>query len=504
MATVYSLICFGGRLGKTVTFTDAGDVVNLTRHGLRDGTGVVFSTTGALPTGITAGTTYYSKQGADNGKFTIWTDATLTTQVTFTGAGSGTNTVKGSYRNSLTTDQLLRYGAAGSERIYDSIANCNTTRAAAANTFDAEVFEVGEDFVDDLNTGGVTFALIAPTTTITPINGAGHNGVYDTGYTIQFASPNVASGVFIISCRMAVRGITLKQVGAGSMINISYALAEIDSCVLIDTGTATAGAYGIRNIGIFSRITNNLIKGFKRGFEVISGVPQQLIANNTVVGNDVGFYCAASGTFLGYYYNNISVGNTTLNWSAAPGGMSGAGSNCGLSGDTTWNTSPNSAITIATTDFYSYGSNDFRPRPYDGTYAPQVDAAVEYYQIISTDIAGNERPNYNNGGAEGYDCGAYEFDHGYGPHPAATTVTFSGVISGSEIHVYDSTDTELIGTESCTANQVLTWNIPANPTVQITIIKRGLRWQKFSYVSTVGDSSIPIFPQPDLGYNNPA
>lgn len=88
------------------------------------------------------------------------------------------------------------------------------------------------------------------------------------------------------------------------------------------------------------------------------------------------------------------------------------------------------------------------------------------------------------------------------------SVTFSGVNAGSEIHVYLPDGTEIAGVESCVENQTLIWSVypvgSPNNTVQITIIKRGLRWQKFSYVSTVGDSSIPIFPQPDLGYNNPA
>lgn len=88
------------------------------------------------------------------------------------------------------------------------------------------------------------------------------------------------------------------------------------------------------------------------------------------------------------------------------------------------------------------------------------------------------------------------------------SVTLSGVNAGSEIHVYLPDGTEIAGVESCVENQTLVWSVypvgSANNTVQITIIKRGLRWQKFSYVSTVGDSSIPIFPQPDLGYNNPA
>ena len=88
MATVYSLVCFGGLSGKTVTFTDSVDVANLTNHGLRRGvTGIVFSSTGSLPTGITAGTTYYPRDGADANKFTIYptkADALAgTNQVTF-------------------------------------------------------------------------------------------------------------------------------------------------------------------------------------------------------------------------------------------------------------------------------------------------------------------------------------------------------------------------------------------------------------------------------------
>ena len=93
--------------------------------------------------------------------------------------------------------------------------------------------------------------------------------------------------------------------------------------------------------------------------------------------------------------------------------------------------------------------------------------------------------------------------------PVGTTaVTFSGVVAGSEIHVYLPDGTELTGVESCTENQALTWPVYAsgspNSTVYITILKRGLRWQKFSYTSKVGAQSIPIFQSTDLGYNNPA
>ena len=40
MATIYSLICWGGKDGKAVTCATT-DIITLTNHGLRDGTGVV-------------------------------------------------------------------------------------------------------------------------------------------------------------------------------------------------------------------------------------------------------------------------------------------------------------------------------------------------------------------------------------------------------------------------------------------------------------------------------
>ncbi len=43
----------------TVTFTLGSDIVNWTGHGQAEGTTVIFSSTGTLPTGITEGTTYY-------------------------------------------------------------------------------------------------------------------------------------------------------------------------------------------------------------------------------------------------------------------------------------------------------------------------------------------------------------------------------------------------------------------------------------------------------------
>lgn len=78
---------------STVTITNASPaVVTWNNHGLVAGTSVVFSTTGALPTGLVAGTTYYVlPSGLTTNAFTV----SLTpggAAVNTSGAGSGTHT----------------------------------------------------------------------------------------------------------------------------------------------------------------------------------------------------------------------------------------------------------------------------------------------------------------------------------------------------------------------------------------------------------------------------
>lgn len=61
-----------GATGIPVTISIATPgVVTDTAHGLVVGSPVVFSTTGALPTGLTAGTTYYVKTVADANSYTV-------------------------------------------------------------------------------------------------------------------------------------------------------------------------------------------------------------------------------------------------------------------------------------------------------------------------------------------------------------------------------------------------------------------------------------------------
>ncbi len=85
---------FDGDINRACTFTDAGDLVNITAHNFETGYAVKFTNSGgALPTGITAGTVYYVVNNDTTGAntFQISSSSTGTPIVTFTGTGSGTH-----------------------------------------------------------------------------------------------------------------------------------------------------------------------------------------------------------------------------------------------------------------------------------------------------------------------------------------------------------------------------------------------------------------------------
>lgn len=87
-STLYNWLC----PTQTITFTVASSLVNWTGHPLTDWDRVVFSTTGTLPTGITAGTTYYVRDSTAN-TFKL---ATVIggSAVAMSGTPTGTNSVQ--------------------------------------------------------------------------------------------------------------------------------------------------------------------------------------------------------------------------------------------------------------------------------------------------------------------------------------------------------------------------------------------------------------------------
>lgn len=149
----------------TITVTIATPaVVTWTGHGLQEGDPVVFTTTGALPTGITAGTTYYVGRSPAANTFNLSTtvaNAAAGTFVTTTGAQSGTHTGTNRTRARGT-------GAGTSELVQTKGVNLNANNitngpAASRGTYVGTVRSNGSSQIDwilgALATGGTSAVL---------------------------------------------------------------------------------------------------------------------------------------------------------------------------------------------------------------------------------------------------------------------------------------------------------------------------------------------------------
>ena len=89
MATVYSLVCWGGLTGKTTSISASTDLVTLTNHGLRNGHKLWPS--GPMPAELNSSTPVYARSTASN-TFTLHpsqSDAVAgTNQILFAGSSS--------------------------------------------------------------------------------------------------------------------------------------------------------------------------------------------------------------------------------------------------------------------------------------------------------------------------------------------------------------------------------------------------------------------------------
>lgn len=442
MATVYSLVCWGGRTGKTVTLTIASPcVVTSTNHGLRDGTRLVFSTTGALPTGIAAGATYYAKStGLDT--FKIYTDATLTSIVNTSGSQSGTHTAKSVLMGEYFAQYPGRWGDSGSERCYDGLVSWDTARASAS-PLDVEVCELGQAFSDAITSAtGLSFTVPAAKIVITSLlNGARseafHAGVILGGYAAWRTTSSASNSTLKMPVRGELDGFTVYHTNSSYQLSgVTHGvLGVVKNMILLGNGSARSGA-GVFHAACAATL-NCLAMGWGAGLSSSYGQSGITIANCISAKNATGITSGGTSDTRGYYYNNISIGNTTANWGTTTG-FTDASNNFGASGDavTPWKTGTNATGVIASTDFANYGgaswavTDDFSPAL---VTSPQVDAGISFYGCGVTDIRGAEVPNYNNGGSEALDAGCYEFDHGFGNHPATATIGLTNIVSGSRV-----------------------------------------------------------------------
>lgn len=451
MATVYSLICWGGKDGKSVTVSSTTDLVTLTNHGLRNAKGVAF-VSGTLPTvsgtALALNTTYYAKN-ISTSTFELYYESSLTTKINFTSNGSSL-VLKGAYYQALSDKSRW---TTGTERIYDGLTAWNTGRSGAS-AFDHEIAELGENFDDIISNAGLTINIPSAATTITSLvdgvrSTAYHAGLLDEGFVVRRLDGSGGGTCLAMSKpRSTVDGFSVRMLGSNynpNGLDLSNVLSSAYRMILMGRGGSTNGT-GM-SIGAATSVAQHcLVIGWNNGINVLYG-QQALGLFNCISAKNSGTGITSSGSsgVTGYFYNNISVGNTT-NWGAVTG-FTGASNNAGVSGNSPWVTGGGSTITLATTDFASWGSSswattdDYSPALIT---SPQVNTGTLYYGILETDITDYDVPAYNNGGAETVDAGCYEFDLGYGPHPQTQAVSVSGLATGTRVKITKQSDgTEL-------------------------------------------------------------
>jgi hypothetical protein len=506
MATIYSLICWGGSSGKSVAVSSSTDYVTLTNHGLHDATGVAF-TSGTIPTvsgtALSLNTTYYSKS-ISSSTFELYYDSGLTSKIDFTSTGYSL-IMKSAYYLGL--PDVSRWGGG----IYEGLLAWSTGRSSASS-FDMEVAEIGMGFVE---TGGVTINIPSAGINITTlVNGARssgfHNGVPGTGYILSNASAS-GSTITTVKANSVVDGITCRITGAGygpSGVIFNGATGSIvKNCFLYRTTYNNAG-YGVSANAQLVSVINCVIYGFGAGVYKGSACYFGTYANNIITGCNNGFSAYVANGQYGNYYNNIVIKNYTTNYSSNTGytAANNAGESDGVGGyigGAPWGLN---SVALLTSDFASYDVtypylSDFYPA---SDSAPQVDSGTDYYARYDYDITDAEVPNYKNGDPEYVDLGCYEYDHGYGPHPMSTTLTFQGVVAGSEIRIYRNSDNvEIAGVESCDANHAFTLTTGHGSACTIKIVNLAYRIQYFQYTIPSESVSLPIEQEPDRWYSNP-
>lgn len=323
--TIYALICFGGN-GRTVTMTIASPcVVTLTRHGLRTGSGVYFSTTGTLPTGISAGTKYYAKETAAN-TFNIYTDRECTNLVNTSGTQSGTHTIYGEYYYELTAAQKNRYIYNGNTFIYSSLLGFRDGLTTYfTNSPDAQAFVIGEfgdAFTDKAATAGVTFGFTCDKAKLTSlVNGvrsaAFHAGVPGNGYIMQLNG----STQFTFNLNMyniEVEGLSFQNTTAngGAIGNSSAAFIDVHNNIFMgDVSVTGQKVCQLSSPGIVHH--NIVVNGGGDGIVMPQYGGLGCKYYNNIVTKCTGIGINSEGVNQGLFYNNISVGNST-NWGPPP------------------------------------------------------------------------------------------------------------------------------------------------------------------------------------------
>lgn len=344
--------------------------------------------------------------------------------------GSGGATFTG-----MSVAQKARYGASGSERVYNGLLAWRTARVAATGANDTEVCEIGDAFNDTI-TSQFDLNLPCASVLITPtIDGAytsaWHGEVYGAGYKL-YINAAFGIGLFFNGFRHVIESINIWSTANSCQITrFSGQFNAIKKCFIVGNGTGNAQTACL-SWSSANEILHNTIVGCNIGIS-----PETFASNGNTHANNLVTKCGTGfvgGTGIkGFFTNNMAIDNTTENWGATFSSIVGASNNFGPAGSQPWYKGADTSIkTLTTAHFVNHAANDFHPA---SSLAPQVNTGVVVVGIAAEDIGGNYRPNYVNVATDQWDGGPYEYDHGNGLPPSTVDVDVTGLITGSRVKI---------------------------------------------------------------------
>lgn len=349
----------------------------------------------------------------------------------------------GSYFDSLSAGEKLRYGTAGAYRCYGALSAWFAARAAATSAGDTEVLEICDAFSDNIGSSSLasfTYAAfpaykIIMTTRVNGQRSAGfHGGNASAGYELR--STGSYQLMFDLNrSNIELDGIRVWAQGSGvtAIRARTGAFQVVRNCI-----GRSGAAEAFRLQGIASKYYNNIAYDSYTNFQFDSySMSNSMAYNNLSAKGNRGFY-GMGATTGGNYHNNVSIGCTT-NWAGTqPGGSDGGlKNNAGESGDTPWGDNP--IMTVSAADFVDYANNDFRL----AAGSALRDAGFDFFDLDDRDIIGKLRPSYSAGAlTDAPDIGPFEFDNGVGEPPVDITV--SGMAAGSMIRAARVDNGEII------------------------------------------------------------
>ena len=331
MATVYSLIVWGGSAGKSAaSWSTSTHRFTLTNNGLRTGQAIVATETKA---GLTANNTYYAnstRTGATANEFYLYDTyaqavAGSTDFRTLTGTTS-TLLFKSKYYTDIS--DATRWGNAtpASARIYSGIKSILSARATATGD---EVWECGESFSDlvvtgdavlDINTLQAKSLLI--TSRVDGVRSTAWHGstgavVLGSGYVIaNQSSYSTFEGFQINRKNVVIDGISFIAANSYGVnaIRVIGLGAILRNCVF----SAPQGA-GITVYGQNCRLQNCIAYNSDKNYDIYAYSYFPVFENCGAFNGNYGWYGVASAT--GTYINCTAVGCTTPWYTENPEGV---------------------------------------------------------------------------------------------------------------------------------------------------------------------------------------